>query len=327
MHRQPGKRVADLEYGVGPATRSAGVRCDGLVVGTPAGSTGYNLANGGPVMAWGVEGIAVSFIAPHSLMARSRFVVAPGDTLEGPEPFARSGSPSSTRVRRPSPACVLEPGEADRGPVRRRPGAPRAQIAEHDLLPAPTPEVRPARERALAGRRLPVERVRREPAGTPLRRCSHELRVENLLLMERAELRLGPGLNVLTGETGAGTARCSRTLSICCSADGREPGSCGRAPPRRTSRASSSLPAARVGRQRADPDRTPMRLVPRPARVARMGAPAPTCAAELRRSPTCARRRRRRLLSFYGQHEHRKLMLVDHRSSTCSTHICGASQL
>src|SRR4051794_20776011 len=32
----------------------------------------------------------------------------------------------------------------------------------------------------------------------------HELRVENLLLIERAELRLAPGLNVLTGETGAG---------------------------------------------------------------------------------------------------------------------------
>src|ERR687885_1587295 len=31
-----------------------------------------------------------------------------------------------------------------------------------------------------------------------------ELRVENLLLIERAELRLGPGLNAITGETGAG---------------------------------------------------------------------------------------------------------------------------
>ena len=31
-----------------------------------------------------------------------------------------------------------------------------------------------------------------------------ELRVENLLLIERAQLRLSPGLNVLTGETGAG---------------------------------------------------------------------------------------------------------------------------
>ena len=52
------------------------VRCDGLVVATPAGSTGYNLANGGPVMAWGVEGFVVSFIAPHSLTARA-LVVAP----------------------------------------------------------------------------------------------------------------------------------------------------------------------------------------------------------------------------------------------------------
>src|SRR5438445_393767 len=32
----------------------------------------------------------------------------------------------------------------------------------------------------------------------------HELRIENLLLIDRAELRLAPGLNVVTGETGAG---------------------------------------------------------------------------------------------------------------------------
>jgi NAD+ kinase len=79
IHRQPGKRVANLAYAVGP-DEVGGVRCDGLVVATPAGSTGYNLANGGPVMAWGVEGFAVSFIAPHSLTARA-LVVAPGDLL------------------------------------------------------------------------------------------------------------------------------------------------------------------------------------------------------------------------------------------------------
>ncbi len=79
IHRQPGKRVANLAYAVGPEEVGR-VRCDGLVVATPAGSTGYNLANAGPVMAWGVEGFAVSFIAPHSLTARS-LVVAPGDLL------------------------------------------------------------------------------------------------------------------------------------------------------------------------------------------------------------------------------------------------------
>lgn len=79
IHRQPGKRVADLEYSVG-ADEVGRVRCDGLVVSTPAGSTGYNLANGGPVMAWGVAGSVVSFISPHSLTART-LVVAPTDRL------------------------------------------------------------------------------------------------------------------------------------------------------------------------------------------------------------------------------------------------------
>ena len=42
----------------------------------------------------------------------------------------------------------------------------------------------------------------------------HELRVENLLLIERAELRLAPGLNVLTGETGAGKTLLAHALDL-----------------------------------------------------------------------------------------------------------------
>jgi len=80
VHRRAGERVAQLAYGVG-GEDVASVRCDGLVIASPAGSTGYNLANGGPVMAWGVEGFVVSFIAPHSMTARA-LVVAPGDPLE-----------------------------------------------------------------------------------------------------------------------------------------------------------------------------------------------------------------------------------------------------
>jgi len=41
-----------------------------------------------------------------------------------------------------------------------------------------------------------------------------ELRVENLLLIERAELRLAPGLNVLTGETGAGKTVLAQALDL-----------------------------------------------------------------------------------------------------------------
>jgi len=106
MHRQQGNRVADLAYAVGP-DEVGRVRCDGIVVATPAGSTGYNLANGGPVMAWGVEGFVVSFIAPHSLTARA-LVVAPSDVLtihnrsrEEPVDVTIDGRP----------VCVLDPGE------------------------------------------------------------------------------------------------------------------------------------------------------------------------------------------------------------------------
>jgi NAD+ kinase len=79
FHRRQNGRVAELAYSV-QGEELGEVRCDGLVVSTPAGSTGYNLANGGPVLAWGVEGYVVSFIAPHTLTARE-IVVAPGDVL------------------------------------------------------------------------------------------------------------------------------------------------------------------------------------------------------------------------------------------------------
>jgi NAD+ kinase len=77
--RRPHGRVAELSYRLG-GKEVGHVRCDGLVAATPAGSTGYNLANQGPILAWGVEGYVVSFIAPHTLTARP-LVVAPHDVL------------------------------------------------------------------------------------------------------------------------------------------------------------------------------------------------------------------------------------------------------
>jgi NAD+ kinase len=77
--RPPHGRVAELSYRLG-GQEIGHVRCDGLVAATPAGSTGYNLANQGPILAWGVEGYVVSFIAPHTLTARP-LVVAPDDVL------------------------------------------------------------------------------------------------------------------------------------------------------------------------------------------------------------------------------------------------------
>lgn len=106
VHRKPGGRVAELAYFV--AGEELGeVRCDGLVVATPAGSTGYNLANGGPVLAWGVEGFVVSFIAPHTLTARA-LVVAPQDELEI---VNRSGEEAVDVVLDGRTVRTLEPNE------------------------------------------------------------------------------------------------------------------------------------------------------------------------------------------------------------------------
>jgi NAD+ kinase len=46
------------------------VSCDGMICSTPSGSTAYNLSNGGPVLVRGLDAMAITFIAPHSLDAR-----------------------------------------------------------------------------------------------------------------------------------------------------------------------------------------------------------------------------------------------------------------
>ncbi|MEY2513538.1 MAG: kinase [bacterium] len=123
FHRLVGGRVAQLAYGV-EGEEVGSVRCDGLVVCTAAGSTGYNLANGGPVLAWGVEGFGVSFIAPHSLTARA-LVVAPGDELS----VSNRGREAVDVSVDGRPACEIAPGdelvarfEADAARLAQLPG-------------------------------------------------------------------------------------------------------------------------------------------------------------------------------------------------------------
>ncbi|MGH2872225.1 MAG: NAD(+)/NADH kinase [Solirubrobacteraceae bacterium] len=124
LHRRQGLRVADLAYSVSD-DEVGRVRCDGLVISTPAGSTGYNLANGGPVMAWGVHGYVVSFISPHSLTART-LVVAPGDRLAVDN---RSREEPVDVIVDGRPVCELAAGERaqtrfaiDQGTLAQVPG-------------------------------------------------------------------------------------------------------------------------------------------------------------------------------------------------------------
>src|ERR1051325_9946103 len=66
-------RMIELAWAVG-GEDLGWLPCDGLVCSTPSGSTAYNLSNGGPVLVWGLDAMAVTFVAPHSLHARSLVV-------------------------------------------------------------------------------------------------------------------------------------------------------------------------------------------------------------------------------------------------------------
>lgn len=57
------------------------VLCDGVVVGTPAGSSAYSLAAGGPLLGISVNAYIISLVAPHAVGVRP-VVAAPQDALE-----------------------------------------------------------------------------------------------------------------------------------------------------------------------------------------------------------------------------------------------------
>jgi NAD+ kinase len=62
-------RMVELAYAVGGEDLGV-LPCDGVICSTPSGSTAYNLSNGGPVLVWGLDAMAITFVAPHSLHVR-----------------------------------------------------------------------------------------------------------------------------------------------------------------------------------------------------------------------------------------------------------------
>jgi NAD+ kinase len=101
---QPG-RMIELGSAVGGEALSAQA-CDGVICCTPAGSTAYNLSAGGPVLMWGIDAMAITFVAPHSLHARP-LVVPPG---LGFSVVNRTPDVSITVVADGHPAGEIEPG-------------------------------------------------------------------------------------------------------------------------------------------------------------------------------------------------------------------------
>ena len=73
-------RMIELAWSVGGESLGT-LRCDGLIAATPSGSTAYNLSNGGPVLVWGLDALAVTFVAPHSLNARPLVIPRGSDVV------------------------------------------------------------------------------------------------------------------------------------------------------------------------------------------------------------------------------------------------------
>ncbi len=62
-------RMVELRWSIAGEDMGT-VPCDALIASTPSGSTAYNLSGGGPVLVWGLDSMAVTFVAPHSLHVR-----------------------------------------------------------------------------------------------------------------------------------------------------------------------------------------------------------------------------------------------------------------
>src|SRR4051794_6707896 len=150
-----------------------------------------------------------------------------------------------------------------------------------------------------------------------------ELRVENLLLIERAELRLGPGLNVLTGETGAGKTVLAHALDLLLGGRARPAIVRPRAAEAYVEGVFELTDELRaLAGERLAPDAEELVLARRVTAEGRtrayLGGRAATV-ADLREVGA-------ELIAFYGQHEHRKLTLASAQLAILDG-FCGSGHL
>jgi DNA repair protein RecN (Recombination protein N) len=150
-----------------------------------------------------------------------------------------------------------------------------------------------------------------------------ELRVENLLLIERAQLRLAPGLNVLTGETGAGKTVLAHALDLLLGGRAR-PGIVRPGAAEAYVEGVFELPDALRGElgERLPADAEEVVLARRVSAEGRTRAYVngrSAAAADLQELAAP-------LLSFHGQHEHRKLMLTSAQLELLDA-FCGGKHL
>ena len=118
-------RMIQLEWALGDEKQGR-LGCDGVVCSTPPGSTGYNFSNGGPVLVWGLDAMAIAFVAPHSLNARPLVVPRGREAIF----WNRTAELATTVLIDGQQVGELPPG-----------GQVRARIGEQHSLLATLPEV------------------------------------------------------------------------------------------------------------------------------------------------------------------------------------------
>lgn len=153
-----------------------------------------------------------------------------------------------------------------------------------------------------------------------------ELKIENLLLIERAELSLGEGLNVVTGETGAGKTVLAHAIDLLLGGRSRKgivrPGASEayveglfRVPEGLLSRPEFSDLRERLSDTHTDELALARRVSPEGRTRAYIEGRSAT-AADLKLLGGA-------LVAFYGQHEHRKLTLAGAQLSTLDAFAAG----
>jgi DNA repair protein RecN (Recombination protein N) len=155
-----------------------------------------------------------------------------------------------------------------------------------------------------------------------------ELRIENLLLIERAELRPGAGLSAITGETGAGKTVLAHALDLLLGGRPR-PGIVRPGAGEAYVEGAFGLPAGLLD----EPELAELRerIEEEPSEIVlarRVSAEGRTRAFVQGRSATAADLQALggRLVAFFGQHEHRRLALASAQRDMLDG-FCGREQL
>jgi len=151
----------------------------------------------------------------------------------------------------------------------------------------------------------------------------HELRVENLVLIESARLQLSSGLNVVTGETGAGKTVLTQALNLLLGGrvqSGTVRAGCSEAYVEGVIELPKQIPTELQ-------DLLPVNHGPEVAVARKVLSSGRSRAYIDGRSVNVSdiRQLTSSVLSFYGQHEHRKLMLQDQQLEILDS-FCSAEQ-